>query len=179
MLRYVNQFRQKGWVLLSTLILLNSITLIVMSLLQSGLLSQKITEGYQRHQQLWLFSERMLRQIEQQTAQYSCQVSLMTRLDLGKKSFSWWHKHGCYGRENGFHYRYIAEPLDNGVCIGQDQTPASYWRVTLLTWTNDYRRRERLQSVIITPDNASHHCVSYRAHGHFGRQSWRRLLEMH
>lgn len=178
MSQYVKQ-KYQGLVLFSVLIFFQLITILGLYVLQSSLLSKKMSMAYWQHYVLFLIANERLRLIESSHLEEfdSCRIDVMTRVDLSSKSMKWWQDHSCTEKIDEISYYHVIEPLNTTACTMLDNVavPIKYFRITLLAYNKNKVFREILQSVVIKLDNVMRDCVNDYSDVYLGRQSLRRL----
>ena len=167
-----------GIVLVSLLLFLQIFIIIDLYILQSSILSEKISFEYRNKQLIFVVTEQLIKTIETNlTFQLpACLIETTSTDLLLTKSIDWWRSSiSCKGKKKQFDYYYVVESLGQDACAEVRDKAANYFRITLLVHASKNDLREILQTTIIKLDNTKSDCKGIHHTVAIGRQQWRTL----
>ncbi len=174
--------KQKGFVLLAVLLLIQIAALLGISALDQVILEQKLLSDTKIRRLLLNAAENQLTRLTAaiKTVSETCRIPGLSVAELRSRPLSWWSLYSCAEETSFFKYYYVVENLGTDPCAqlrGEESGPAAYYRLTVLLMQKaDPRQKVMLQSTVVTESANLERCDARPHSVDWGPQSWHELI---
>jgi Tfp pilus assembly protein PilX len=176
------RIKNKGFVLISILVLLSVLTMIGLFAMMQSVISQKSSRFEWQERTLFQIAQNILINIENNVLIElpDCLIEPLSQDEIVRKPLSWWETSSCAGNFHLFQYYYVVESRGMDACAkidslnGNDERRADYFRITLRV-SSKQDSTLFLQSTLVKPTITSIACHGTDYDVSIGQQRWRVL----